>query len=79
MDAVRQIADVVSHTITIRLPDSFSASRVEVIVLPVDEALAAPSNATNQRRTPPPELAGTAWTDDLIAPAVGADEWDAAR
>lgn len=79
MDVFRQIADVVSHTITIRLPDSFSASRVEVIVLPVDDGFAASLNAVNKRRTPPPELAGTVWTGEPIDPEVTADEWEAAR
>ena len=37
MIAVRRIQDVIAGAVTIRLPAHFSAKRVEVIVLPVDE------------------------------------------
>ena len=37
MNAVRQIQEVVADTVTIRLPEHFSARRVEVIVFPVTE------------------------------------------
>ena len=37
MIAVRRIQDVIAGAVTIRLPAHFSAKRVEVIILPVDE------------------------------------------
>ena len=37
MIAVRRIQDVLAGAVTIRLPAHFSAKRVEVIILPVDE------------------------------------------
>jgi hypothetical protein len=37
MIAIRQIEQVVTDTVTIRLPTHFAARRVEVIVLPLEE------------------------------------------
>lgn len=37
MDAIRQFIDVKDHTFQVTLPDSFSARRVEVIILPSEE------------------------------------------
>ena len=37
MEALRQILNVENHLLQIKLPESFDASRVEVIVLAVDE------------------------------------------
>ena len=39
MNAIRQIHEVTSGTVTITLPHEFTAKQVEVIVLPVEEAL----------------------------------------
>jgi len=81
MEAVRKLAEVVGHTVTVRLPDTFSATRVEVIVLPLEDVadLSVSPKGPAKRRTPPPELAGTILLDDLIAPAVPTGEWDATR
>lgn len=37
MQAYRQILDVKSHSLNINLPDDFKASKVEVIILPMDD------------------------------------------
>jgi len=37
MQALRQILDVKSHSLNINLPDDFSANKVEVIILPMEE------------------------------------------
>lgn len=37
MEALRQIVYVKNHSLTIVLPSDFTADKVEVIVLPVDE------------------------------------------
>lgn len=37
MQAVRQIVDVKNQVLKINLPEDFKASKVEVIVLPLDE------------------------------------------
>jgi len=37
MQAVRQIVDVKNQVLNINLPEDFKASKVEVIVLPLDE------------------------------------------
>ena len=43
MIAVRSIHEVVAGSVTIRLPVDFAAKRVEVIILPVEEAQTKPS------------------------------------
>ena len=72
MEAIRQTVNVVGNTITLQIPDSFTARRVEVIVLPAHEQASAPATG---KRTPSPGLAGTVIHDDLIAPAVDARDW----
>ncbi len=37
MQAIRQILNVNSHLLKIHLPDDFTANKVEVIILPMDE------------------------------------------
>jgi hypothetical protein len=39
MDAIRQFIDVKDHTFQVILPDNFTASRVEIIILPSEEVL----------------------------------------
>ncbi|MBI3154203.1 MAG: hypothetical protein HYZ20_02220 [Burkholderiales bacterium] len=76
MQAIRETHDVSDGSVTIRLPQGFSARRVEVIVLPADEDRTA---GRVRERRPAPELAGTVIRDDLIQPAVAPEEWDALR
>ncbi len=76
MEAIRQTVNVVGNTITLQIPDSFTARRVEVIVLPAHEQTPTPATG---KRTPSPGLAGTVIHDDLIAPAVNAEDWDALK
>jgi hypothetical protein len=45
MDAIRQFIDVKDNTFQVILPDSFTASRVEIIVFPSEEVL---SNGTKK-------------------------------
>ena len=37
MQALRQILEVKSHSLNIRLPNDFNADKVEVIILPLEE------------------------------------------
>lgn len=76
MEAIRETVDVIGQSVTIELPANFTARRVEVIVLPAPEQDSA---ALPSRRRPSPELAGTVIRDDLIEPAVSADDWDALK
>ena len=78
MQAIRETLDVIDSTVTIRLPATFAARRVEVIVLPALE----PGGTARQpgpRHQPAPELAGTLIHDDLIAPVASAEDWDALK
>lgn len=77
METFREIAEVRDCTVTIRLPESFEAQRVEVIVIPLVESPAQATAAT--RRTPSPRLAGTTIIGDLMEPAVPAEVWEALR
>jgi hypothetical protein len=45
MDAIRQFIDVKDNTFQVILPDNFTASRVEIIILPSEEVL---SNGTKK-------------------------------
>lgn len=78
MEAIRETLDVLGNAITIRLPASFSARRVEVIVLPVAEE-DSPPHSQRRRHRPSADLAGTIIRDDLLEPATSADDWDALK
>lgn len=74
MEAIRETHDVLGGSVTIHLPAGFAARRVEVIVLPAAEEV---MGGRGRPRRPAAGLAGTIVRDDLIAPAVSPDEWDA--
>ena len=78
MEAIRETVDVVGRSITILLPANFAARRVQVIVLPAPEQDITPP-AQRLKPRPSPLLAGTIIHDDLIEPAVDADDWDALK
>ncbi len=78
MQAIRETLDVIDSSVTIRLPATFAARRVEVIVLPAVEQGSA-AQQPERRHQPAPDLAGTLIHDDLIAPAVSAEDWDALK
>lgn len=73
MDALRFTARPVDRRIMIELPADMDADTVEVIV----RAAKKTSPKRGKWRRPPTELEGTVIHDDLIAPAVSEDEWDA--
>jgi len=73
MEAIRIKTTPVNRRVTVDLPSEMDGEEVEVIIL-------APAKISEEKRTfrkPSPELVGTIISDDLIAPAVPADEWDA--
>lgn len=71
LEAVRETVGVLDGSVTVRLPASFCARRVEVIVLPAAEG---DTVGPPRRQRPAPELASTVIHDDLIEPAVTAAE-----
>ena len=77
MEAFRETLDVIGSSVTIRLPSSFGARRVEVIVLPAVEQESTAAQAHLRRHQPAAELSGTVIHDELIAPAGSAEDWDA--
>lgn len=80
MEALRQIEQLESNILTLRLPESFRGMRVEVIVLPADESVASiEQEATTVRRRPSPKLKGTRIIGDIMSPAVPAEDWDALK
>ncbi len=46
MEAIKKIAYVKNHTLTLELPESFNHPQVEVIVLPYDTPAVEPENVT---------------------------------
>lgn len=77
MEAIRQITQLENNVLTLRLPASFKARRVEVIVMPAEEDL-MPSvdGAVEIRRRPSPKLKGTRIIGNIMSPAVPEEDWD---
>ncbi|MDY6823462.1 MAG: hypothetical protein SWH68_06645 [Thermodesulfobacteriota bacterium] len=73
MEALRFTAKPTNRRVTIELPANMGDDIVEVIVLSTKKT----SPAGGSRRKPPAELKNTVIHDDLIAPAIPPDEWDA--
>lgn len=49
MEALRQIVNVKNHSLSIVLPNDFTAQKVEVIVLPIDEPKKQPKQKNSER------------------------------
>lgn len=75
MEAIRRIEQVKGNQVTLTLPDHFRGKRVEVIVLPVEEA---PTDQGIRRRASP-AVGDTRILGDIVAPAVPEEDWDALR
>lgn len=80
MEAIRRIEQLQGNQLSLALPEFFRGKKVEVIVLPYQEQTTEASTTPYPRRTPSPRLRGAIkMADDLIAPVVAADEWDALK
>jgi hypothetical protein len=80
MEAIRQITQVENNLLTLRLPLSFKARRVEVIVMPADESsVLSRSVYTEIRRRPSHKLKGTQIIGDIMLPAVPEEDWNALK
>ena len=76
MEALRRIEQVQGNLLTVVLPDSFREKRVEVIVLPLEEATSAP----RPQRKPHPDIAGKGRIlSDIVSPACPPEDWEALR
>lgn len=77
MEAIRQITQLENNVLTLRLPASFNAKRVEVIVMPFDETVISNEDeAAEIRRRPSPKLKGTRIVGDIMSSAVPEEDWD---
>lgn len=76
MEAIRETVNVVGNMITVRIPEGFTARRVEVIVLLAQDPAPAPG-VVNRR--PSPRLAGTRIVGDIMSPVIDAADWDALK
>lgn len=80
MEAIRRITQLEDVVLTLQLPDSFRARRVEVIVLPLDETpMADEHGVAGIRRRPSPRLQGTRIMGDIMTPVVPEEDWDALK
>ena len=80
MEAIRQITQLENNVLTLRLPLSFNAKRVEVIVMPFDEVVMFNADgATDIRRRPSPKLKGTRIVGEIMSPAVPEEDWDSLK
>lgn len=79
MQALRYVTESVNHQVIIQLPPELDCQRLEIIVLPLGESM--PIQSTIQtRRKPSPLLAGSiVMADDLTAPAVPNEDWEALK
>jgi hypothetical protein len=77
MEAIRQIIKLENDTLTLRLPSSFKAKQVEVIVMLIEEAIMSVEDAgVAPRRRPSPKLKGTRIIGNIMSPVVPEGEWD---
>jgi len=77
MEAIRQITQLENDILTLRLPASFKARQVEVIVMLVEETVMVnEEEAAEVRRRPSPKLKGTRIIGDIMSPAVPEADWD---
>jgi hypothetical protein len=47
MDAIKKIADIKNHTLTLHLPEDFKHSRVEIIILPCEPQATSSGDAAS--------------------------------
>ena len=77
VEAIRQITQLENNVLTLRLPVSFKAKRVEVIVMPAEEAVMSSENgAAEVRRRPSPKLKGTRIIGNIMSSVVPEEDWD---
>lgn len=80
MEAIRQITQVENNLLMLRLPLSFQAKRVEVIVMPADDAaIFSAQDSSEIRRRPSSKLKGTQIMGNIMLPVVSDEEWDALK
>lgn len=80
MEAIRRIEQLQGNQLSLVLPELFRGKKVEVIILPYQERTTEASSAPSPHRTPSPRLRGAIkMADDLVAPVVAADEWEALK
>lgn len=75
MEAIRIKTTPVNSRVTVDIPSDMDGQEVEVIILANERA----DRNRETFRKPPSELSDTVITDDLITPAVPAEEWDALK
>ncbi|MCW3073083.1 MAG: hypothetical protein JWP69_152 [Flaviaesturariibacter sp.] len=75
MDAVRKIIEHATNPLTIELPEEYKNQRVEVIVLPLDQA---PEEALPKKKYDFSDIVGKLqWKGDAVAEQRKLrDEWD---
>jgi hypothetical protein len=80
MEAIRQFTRIENNILTLQLPATFKAGRVEVIVMPVEEEMSNEEGRESMvRRKPSPKLKGTRITGDIMSSAVPEEDWNALR
>ena len=79
MEAIREITQIENNLLTLRLPLSFKAKRVEVIVMPAEESVMSSEGEAKVQRKPSPKLKGTRIIGDIMSPAAPEEDWDALK
>jgi hypothetical protein len=76
MEAIRHITQLDDDILSLKLPESFKAQRVEVIVMLAAEN-DMPEQTKTPRRSPSRKLEGTRIIGDIMSPVVSENDWDA--
>jgi hypothetical protein len=80
MEAIRQIAQVENNLLALSLPSFFQARRVEIIVMPADDApIFSEQTYTEIRRRPSYKLKGTQIIGNIMLSVVPEEDWDALK
>ena len=79
MEAIREITQIENNLLTLKLPLSFKAKRVEVIVMPAEETVMSSEGEAKVQRKPSPKLKGTRIIGDIMSPAAPEEDWDALK
>ena len=78
MEAIRHITQLDDDILSLKLPESFKAQQVEVIVMLADEQV-IPDKQKASRRRPSSRLKGTRIVGDIMSPVVPESDWDALK
>ena len=76
MEAIREIKELKGNQLVLELPESFASSRVEILVLRIDDEHETENAIPGKKRQPSPALKGTRIVGDILSPVIPDTDWD---